>query len=263
VVFAPHLLHATDGFEAEYFAQIARLEASGHFWLKGRGLVIGWALTRYFGSAKNYLEIGCGTGHLLAEALAASPTLEVSGSEVLEEGLKYAAANVPAATLYQMDARQIPFEQEFDVIGAYDVLEHIEEDQAVLAEMFRAVTPGGGIILTVPQHPFLWGPGDDYARHKRRYTRSDLVAKVRDAGFEVIRTTSCLSLLFPALLVSRLRDRRATGTFDPLAEFRLGPLLNRMLALISATERVMIKGGLSFPFGGSLLLVARRPERQA
>jgi hypothetical protein len=86
---------------------------------------------------------------------------------------------------------------------------------------------------------------------------------VRDAGFEVIRTTSCLSLLFPALLISRLRDRRATGTFDPLAEFRLGPLLNRILALISATERVMIKGGLSFPFGGSLLLVARRPERQA
>jgi SAM-dependent methyltransferase len=225
--------------------------------------LIGWALKHYFGDAKKYFEIGCGTGHLLAEALAASPTLEVSGSEVLEEGLKYAAASVPEATLYQMDARQIPFEQEFDVIGAYDVLEHIEEDQAVLAEMFRAVTPGGGVILTVPQHPFLWGPGDHYARHKRRYTRSELVAKVKDAGFEVVRATSCLSILFPALLVSRLRDRHATRTFDPLAEFRLGPLLNRLLGLVCGTERMMIKGGLSFPFGGSLLLVARRPEHQA
>jgi SAM-dependent methyltransferase len=59
------------------------------------------------------------------------------------------------AVLFQMDARKIPFESEFDVIGAFDVLEHIEEDEKALAQIFHAVLPGGGLILTVPQHRFL------------------------------------------------------------------------------------------------------------
>lgn len=260
LVFAPKLAHATDGFEPEYFDQIASLEDSGHFWFEARARLITWALTRYFAQATTYMEIGCGTGHLLSHVITASPQLEISGGDVLEAGLRYAAARVPTVTFYQMDARQMPFEEEFDVVGAYDVLEHIEEERQVLGEIFRALKPGGGAILTVPQHSFLWGPADEYSRHRRRYTRSGLVETVKAAGFDVIRTTSWVSLLLPALLISRMRERRAGTTFDPVAEFQSSARLNKALAWICGIERTLITRGLSFGAGGSLLLVARKPS---
>ena len=95
---------------------------------------------------------------------------------------------MPGVTLFQMDARFVPFEEEFDVIGAFDALEHIKEDEDVLREIFRATKEGGGIILTVPQHPFLWSQMDEISHHYRRYTRRGLIDKVQRAGFEVVYT---------------------------------------------------------------------------
>jgi SAM-dependent methyltransferase len=161
-----------------------------------------------------------------------------------------------------MDARRMPFEEEFDVIGAFDVLEHIEQDGAVLCEMFRAVRPGGGIMLTVPQHPFLWSRTDEHARHKRRYTRREMIDKVRRAGFGIARATSFVSLLLPAMVVSRAAGR-ATRRADPLPELGIGAGMNAILTRVLAAERALIERGVSFPAGGSLLVVARKPGAPA
>ena len=117
-----------------------------------------------------------------------------SGSDVLCAGLDYARRRVRTANLSQMDATRMPFFNEFDVICAFDVIEHIEADTSVLAEMHRATKPGGGIVLTVPQHKWLWSAADDYAHHVRRYSRSELTKKVKSAGFEPLIVTS-LSLI--------------------------------------------------------------------
>jgi SAM-dependent methyltransferase len=248
----------TEGFEPEYFAQLARVEQE-HFWFRSRARLIVWALRRYFPEARSYLEVGCGTGQLLAELQAAWPGLALSGGEVFEEGLRYAAKRAPGATLLQMDVRRIPFEEAFDILGAYDVLEHVDDDTTVLSAMFRALKPSGGLLLTVPQHPVLWGPSDEYARHKRRYTRSELISKVARSGFEIIRTTSFVSVLFPGMIVSRLLPRRRGTTYDPFREFRISGYLNRMLGWVSDIERMLIHFGVSFPYGGSLMLIARKP----
>lgn len=59
--------------------------------------------------------------------------------------------------------KAFPFRKEFDTIGVFDVLEHVHEDEQILAQMHRAVHPdGGGIMLTVPQHPWLWSPTDEW-----------------------------------------------------------------------------------------------------
>ena len=105
---------------------------------------------------------------------------------------------MPDAELLEVDARRLPFEAEFDVVGAFDVLEHIEEDERALIEMHAALRPGGGLVVTVPQHPALWSAVDEYSRHVRRYRRSELLTKLRDSGFEVIHWTSFVSLLLPA-----------------------------------------------------------------
>jgi SAM-dependent methyltransferase len=157
-----------------------------------------------------------------------------------------------------MDARDIPFEDEFDVIGAFDVLEHIAEDERVLSEMYRAVRPEGGVILTVPQHAFLWSQADEHACHIRRYNARDLKQKVEQAGFTLVRATSFVSLLLPLMMASRLRRSVPDTDYDPLAELKIGGLINEFVVNILGLERTLIRTGLSFPAGGSLLVVARK-----
>jgi SAM-dependent methyltransferase len=254
---APEVAEDSEGFEASYFAQLAEMEA-GNFWFRSRNRLIAWALGRYFPSAQNFLEIGCGTGFVLSGLREAYPALMLSGSEVFSAGLEFAARRLPGIELFQMDARRIPLREEFDVIGAFDVLEHIEDDELVLSQMRGACRPGGGIILTVPQHPSLWSRSDDYARHVRRYAARELREKVGRAGFRVTRLTSFVSLLLPLMYVSRRREQRAGGEFDPTAEFKIGRLTNSALGNLLGLERAAIRSGLSLPAGGSLLMVARR-----
>jgi len=257
LAFAPELAEHNEGFESKYFAKLVELEA-GNFWFRSRNRLIIWALRQYFPEAKNLLEIGCGTGFVLSGIRQALPELILSGSEIFSEGLDFAAERLPGVELFQMDARRIPFREEFDVIGAFDVLEHVKEDEEVLSQMYRATRKGGGILITVPHHPFLWSPADDYARHVRRYQARELKDKVRRVGFNVIRLTSFVSLLLPLLILSRFKQRSNSEGFDPASEFNISPLVNKTLERILDGERGLIRAGISLPAGGSLLLVARR-----
>lgn len=255
--FAPALARGGAGYDPEHFDRLFALEA-GHFWFRARNRLIQWALARYFPRTRSFCEIGCGTGYVLSGVGEALPGAALSGSEVFAEGLPFAARRVPGARLMQMDARAIPFENEFDALGAFDVIEHIEDDRAALRSMHRAIAPGGGLLLTVPQHPWLWSWMDDAAHHVRRYTAAELRGKVQEAGFRIERMSSFVSLLLPAMMLSRLGRRKAAVEADPYAEFRMSSVVNRMLEWVLAIERGLIRAGVSFPAGGSLLLVARK-----
>jgi len=259
LALAPDLAEGNAGFNKESFEQLAEAEA-GNFWFRSRNRLLIWALQRYFPGAKNFLELGCGTGFVLSGIQREFSELSVSGGDIFIEGLRYAEKRLPGVTLFQMDARRIPFEAEFHVIGAFDVLEHIAEDDAVLSQMFHATRPGGGIMLTVPQHPFLWSYVDEYSCHKRRYTRKELVEKVERVGFKVIRATSFVSFLLPPMLLSRIKRRKPRDDWDPMAELKIGGLLNLLLEKVLDFERILIKSGFSFPAGGSLLVIARRNQ---
>jgi SAM-dependent methyltransferase len=245
------------GFKPEYFARLAEIEES-NFWFRARNELIQWALRNYFPDAKHFFEVGCGTGFVLAGIRERFPRMRLAGSEIFTDGLDIAKARLPNVELYQMDARRIPFEREFDVVGAFDVLEHIIEDENVLAQMFNAARPGGGLLVTVPQHRFLWSASDQYAMHQRRYNRDELSRKVESAGFQIQRTTSFNSLLLPLMIWSRLQRKR-NHDLQPWREFEIGPALNKTLESILKFERMVIKTGASFPAGGSLLLVGRKP----
>ena len=258
--FAVGLADQNSGFSSDYFVRLAEMEC-GHFWFESRNELLVWALSKYFAGMQSILEIGCGTGFVLNGLANRFPQVRLAGSEVFREGLTFAASRMPGVELLQMDARDIPFVAEFDVIGAFDVLEHIEEDQEVLRQMYAAVKPGGGIIITVPQHPWLWSGMDDYSYHKRRYTRSELTDKVRQAGFRAVRTTSFISLLLPVLVASRYQRRRYTEGFDPEDELRTSARVNGLLTKVLSLERLLIRTGVSLPAGGSLLLIGRREER--
>ena len=257
MMFAPELAEQNDGFPSGDFEFLAKSE-TGHYWFESRNKLLLWALNKHLPAFSSFMEIGCGTGFVLAGIGRRFPRVRLTGSEIYSDGLAYAAKRLPAAELFQMDARRIPFAEEFDVVGAFDVLEHIEEDEAVLGQMHDAVKPGGGIILTVPQHPALWSGVDEYSCHKRRYTRSELVRKVRKAGFIPIHTTSFVTILLPAMAILRYQKRRYTEDFDPDAGFTVRPIVNRVLTGVQSVERGLIQMGISLPAGGSLLMAARR-----
>lgn len=244
------------GFKPEYFARLAGCE-EGHFWFRARNRLIQWALRNDFPGAGNFLEIGCGTGFVLKGLRETMPLLRTAGSEIFGDGLLSAQARLRDVDLYQMDARQIPFEGEFDVIGAFDVLEHIVEDEAVLEQMFKATRPGGGIIVTVPQHPFMWSASDEHSMHQRRYSRAALRRKVELAGFRVARITSFVALLLPVMIFSRMK-RKSNCNLDPWEEFEISQPLNAAFENIMRAERALIRAGVSFPAGGSLLLIGRK-----
>ena len=138
------------------------------------------------------------------------------------------------------------------------MLEHIKDDETVLKQMHQACKHKGGIILTVPQHAFLWSYMDEYACHVCRYHARELKKKVKRAGFKVLRITSFVSILLPLMIISRLKKRQPDPEFDPASELRISGLINTILERVIDLERSMIRLGLSFPAGGSLLLIAQK-----
>jgi SAM-dependent methyltransferase len=256
--FTPALSASRETFDPRWYPALAAREA-GSFWFRGRNRLIVWALRRYFPSARSFLEVGCGTGFVLAGVARASREMTLAGGDLLSAGLGFARERVPRAAIYQLDARRLPFEEEFDVVGAFDVLEHIDEDQEVLSEMTRAARPGGGVLITVPQHVWLWSAEDEAGHHRRRYSRSEVVEKLTRAGLSVERVTSFVSVLLPIMAASRLSRRAGSRDVDSLRELSFPRPLDAALEMTLVAELALIRAGFSLPAGGSLLAVARRP----
>jgi SAM-dependent methyltransferase len=125
------------------------------------------------------------------------------------EGLAIARERVPDATFFLADARTFDAPKAYDVVGAFDVLEHIDDDAAAIGRLYVATAPGGGALITVPQHPALWSSRDEYACHVRRYRRRELIARLESAGFQIVRATSFVSLLLPLMALSVSAGSRA------------------------------------------------------
>lgn len=255
ISFAPVLSAGNEHFDSAAFSELAKYEGI-NFWFRARNKLIVSLLQRYFSTCGKLLEIGCGTGYVLANIEKRFPYLEVYGSEIYTEGLRFADSRLTSASLFQMDAQDIPFYEEFDIVCAFDVLEHIENDALVLQQMYEAVRPGGGILVTVPQHRFLWSQADEFSCHVRRYERKELVDKVAAAGFRIVNCGSFVSVLLPLMMISRLMHSKKKVQIKD--ELNLNPVLNSLLEKALDMERIVINKDIKFPFGGSLFLCATK-----
>lgn len=256
--YAPEFSHASSGFKSTYFSELAQWE-DANFWFRSRNEMILWALRKYCANFYSLLEIGCGTGYVLSGIAKAFPHAILQGSEIFTAGLHFAADRLPAVNFMQMDAQHIPFSEEFDVIGAFDVLEHIEDDERVLAQVHAALKPQGYMLLTVPQHSWLWSATDEYACHVRRYEADNLHRKIEMAGFRIIRTTSFVTILLPAMMAARFFHRKAANKkLDIEAELKISPLLNFLFYQLLRAESALIQKGVNFPVGGSRIVVSQK-----
>ena len=241
-------------FDPTAFDRLAQVEAR-HFWFVERRRLISWTLRRYFPAARSFCEVGCGTGFVLEGVARDHPQLAVTGVDPFPRALTLAAARVPAARLQQSSIHDSNGDV-FDVVGCFDVLEHIPDDQRALAQLVRRVRPGGGLILTVPQHPRLWSAADEIGHHQRRYTRRGLLRQLRAANLRCLRATSFMTFLLPLLALRRSASTREAA----LAELHPSPIANTVGGALLRLERGLIACGVSLPWGSSLLIVARTPD---
>ncbi len=261
--YAPEVALGTSAdYPPEHHDRLFDLEEA-HFWFRARNRIVQGLVRRYLGNRPaRFLELGVGTGYMLA-GLSRFSNLELVGAELYVNALKYARQRLPRVEFIQLDAVRMPFENEFDAVGAFDTLEHIEEDARVIRNVGRALKPGGRFFITVPQHPWLWSTQDDAAFHKRRYTRRGLCEKLRNAGFEIDYTGSFICALFPLLVASR-RRMKPQASQEPAEynwkELQLHPWINAVSGALTRLDEWMIRLGLRVPFGGTLVAVARKPE---
>ena len=234
------------------YQQMAELDQR-HWWYRARREVLAALIRRVVHPPKGaaILELGCGTGHNLAmlgefgdvDALE----LDEEARSLAEHRLGRKVMSSPLPELSEVRERH------YDLVGAFDVIEHIDDDRAALGSIASRLKPGGKLVVTVPAHQWMWSAHDVVNHHKRRYSKRKLRALIESSPLQLDRIGYFNSLLFPVAIAERMSSK-LRGKDD--ADLKLPPApLNTALERAFAAERHLI-GRLPLPPGLSLFAVA-------
>jgi SAM-dependent methyltransferase len=228
---------------------------SNHWWFVGRRRIIAALIGRFLpkGGTARILEAGCGSGGNLA-MLGSLGT--VDAFEFDADARQHAIEKSGLDVRYGALPDDLPFEdRRYDLIGLFDVLEHVEADTASLAALAGRLSDKGVILVTVPAFPFLWSRHDERHHHFRRYTRKTLAEVAAKAGLKVRYSSYFNFFLFPAAVATRAL-KRLTGSETPDDSMPSG-WVNAILTRVFGAER-HLAGRLRLPFGLSLAAVLER-----
>jgi SAM-dependent methyltransferase len=212
------------------------------------------------GGVGRVIDVGCGTGLTLREFTP--PARQLVGCDFSPQALGLSRPR-GLRDLLRADATRLPFRSDSaDLVMALDVIEHLDDDAAALAEIARITRPGGRVLVHVPAFPMLWTDKDDLNHHRRRYRRAELDAVVANAGLCVHTLAYVNAAVFPLALARALvqrRQRRASApsaaALDPL--YNLPDALNRLLLAVMGLERRVQRW---LPFGMSLVCLAEKRQ---
>lgn len=224
---------------------------STHWWYCARRDVLSALIARRIAPppGARILEIGCGTGHNLpmlarfgrVDAVECDAQSRAIASQRL--GRAVHEASLP-------DLKGLPA-GDYDLIALLDVLEHITEDRAAMSAVAARLAPGGHVLLTVPQYPWMWSDHDVANHHARRYTATSLAAVIEQAGLTLDLVSSFNSLLFPLAVVQRFSSRLVGGGTPATQP---ATPVNALFRTIFGLERYLL-GRVPLPPGLSLVAV--------
>ncbi len=241
------------------YQRMSQME-DNYWWHVGRKSILSHQLkTLSKGQGRpSVLNVGCGTGGLipLIEQYGDSTNIDMSDEALAicrKKGFK---------RLSKVLGTKLPYkDNQFDIVMATDVLEHIEDDDSALKEWSRVIKPGGHLILTVPAYQWLWSEHDESLHHFRRYTASLVHKKLNVAGLHVTKKSYMIVFSFPLIVGYRLvstilprSDKKKAASY-----IILPTPINRLFIIFLQIEARMLKY-INFPFGTSVYAVARKPK---
>ena len=224
-----------------------------HWWYRARRDVIAALIRRHALPPKDgkLLEVGCGTGHNL-------PMLETFGTVdaiEIDEAARGLAEKRLGRPVHGSRLPELPgiAEGHYDLIGAFDVIEHIDDDTAAVASLARRLKPGGKLVVTVPAHQWMWSAHDVVNHHQRRYSKARLKALIDGSPLKLEKIGYFNSLLFPLAVGARLAGKVAgkDSSDDTLPPRPMNWAFEKIFGL----ERYLV-GRLPLPPGLSLFAVA-------
>jgi SAM-dependent methyltransferase len=248
--------------EKNFYLQYATVEDK-HWWFVARRRILDQVISQIILPIDaKILEVGCGTGGNLRML---SRHGEIAAMELDETACEFANQRQVTAVKLGSLPDKIPFADDYDLIVAFDVIEHLDDDLAALSALRSHLKPGGWIILTVPAYQFLWSHHDDINHHKRRYRLQGLQKVVRKADFSIAYGTYFNTFLFPLVAgvrlleqLLKLKNKSHENQTKISSDLTLpSPLVNKLLTFLFASERHFM-GKLSLPFGVSALVVAQK-----
>jgi SAM-dependent methyltransferase len=243
------------------------IEQPGYWWYRARADLLQQALEAYVGEPRWLLDVGSADGPSV-EWLRGHGTqvpLDVDPRGLGPDGVCGSALALPFA------------DGSFDVVAAFDVIEHCEPEARALAEIARVLAPGGRLLMSVPAYQWAWTRFDEDNHHHRRYTRGRAVAAVEASGLRVLRATYAFSATFPLFAADRLRskiverskiaernkmvERRRSGAAQDAAPRlpSVSPRVENVLMGLTRLDRAMLRRG-DLPFGSSVVIAAGKPR---
>jgi len=256
-IFNKNILKNHSDYNASGLDNLFKVE-NNHFWFIARKEFILQNFKKYIPTDKNIIEIGAGTGNV-SRYLKEHKYDDISVGEMHLNGLKY-AQSYGIKECYQFDLLDSPFENEFDVVCMFDVLEHIEDDNLALKNVNKSLNKNGQIILTVPSHNWLWNRDDTIAGHKIRYTKRQLIDKLKANGFEIEEARYFFMFITPLLYLRTILNKDDGSKVleeEYSNDISMNPILSNILLFISRIEN-KINRFLPNLFGGSLFVIARK-----
>lgn len=229
------------------------IEQPTYWWYRARSELLRAALVDHIGHPGLVLDVGSADGPSVGWLRESN---RVVACDLDPRGLR-PGQGVCASLL------ELPFpDAVFDVVAAFDVIEHCSPESVALREAVRVLRPGGRLLVSVPAYQWAWSDHDVHAGHHRRYTRFRLNAAVVSAGMRVDRASYGFAGVFPFFVAERgLRRLRAVRRRDQAAQRGLTPVPRvvepLLIALCRAEARWLAEHDLAF--GSSVFLAATKP----
>jgi SAM-dependent methyltransferase len=234
---------------------------STHWWFCGRRRLLK-VLLSFLNIQRDapVLDVGCGVGSNLQ--LLESLRFKVIGIDSECYSLSLAKSRISSTFLVNGDLTALPFKaNSVGLIIATDILEHLDEDTIGIKEIYRTLKNQGKVIITVPAFEFLWGVQDIVGVHKRRYSKNELLKKIEQAGFKVLRSSYFNFFLFFPIFVSRRLIQILGLKLKSENEINF-PLLNFLFKTIFSIEPFILKY-CSFPLGVSIFCIGKKEVRDS
>ena len=253
--------------EKEYYRDYYTLERN-HWWFRARKNILEAQVQRLFPNRTNLkiLNAGCATGYSSEWLMQFG---EVSSLEYDAECFAF-TRDVVKIPIVQGSITELPFEDnQFDLIVAFDVVEHVENDVLAVQEMQRVAKPGGIIFISVPAFNFLWSNHDEVNHHFRRYKIATLSNTFRKSTLKHLYTSYFNTFLFIPItayrLIGNLIQKIKHGGNQKIYnensnDLTVGKdnLASKIFFRIFNAENILLRKGFNFPFGISIMAAYKK-----